>query len=234
MLRFYSYDGVTNYIKCGTGGLQGDSPEFMVFFLVTIHLWGRIFGKFPVTKGLVYPEDPRQGTHDSTRIQSCETFPRQRSRPSGNFRWFLTRYVQGRRYWSTWVISQNMSLLMTGWHVDRTLVNDILRKGTRGLYEHWSPHDIDLTSHIHGIVGSLPPSEQTIWLPHQNVQDPLLLTPLTRLYSVNTHNRELPQEGESRPVLSPTQRSLSRQIMKAWAPWSEVIVPPRIQGCLRN
>ena len=86
MLRFYSYDGVTNYIKCGTGGLQGDSPEFMVFFLVTVHLWGRIFGKFPVTKGLVYPEDPRQGTHDSTRIQSCETFPRQRSRPSGNFR----------------------------------------------------------------------------------------------------------------------------------------------------
>ncbi len=36
-------------------------------------------------------------------------------------------------------------------------------------------------------------------------------------------NRVLPQEGESRPVLSPTQRSLSRQIMKAWLSWSEVI-----------
>ena len=111
-----------------------------------------------------------------------------------------------------------------------------------------------------GNVSYLPPSEQTICLPRQNVQDPstwtlphllqlkqeynnlsvvqesyavqdppappsdtLLLTPLTSLYSVNTLNRELPQQGESRPVLPPTQRSLSRQIMKAWAPWTEVI-----------
>ena len=87
-------------------------------------------------------------------------------------------------------------------HVDRTLANAILRKGTRGLYQHWSPHDIDvatamiqmphgmggygmtpnaiaqisakvaMASRFLGIVGSLPPSEQTIWLPHQNVQDP--------------------------------------------------------------
>ena len=55
--------------------------------------------------------------------------------------------------------------------------------------------------------------------------DTLSLPPLTSLYSDNTHNKELPQhwQGESRPVLPPTQRSLSRQIMKAWAPWSEVI-----------
>ena len=31
--------------------------------------------------------------------------------------------------------------------------------------------------------------------------------------------------GESRPLLSPTQRSLSWQIMKTWASWSEVITP---------
>ena len=31
-------------------------------------------------------------------------------------------------------------------HVDRTLANVILRKGTRGLCQHWSPHDIDLTT----------------------------------------------------------------------------------------
>ena len=43
------------------------------------------------------------------------------------------------------------------------------------------------------------------------------------LYSANARNRELSQPGESRPVLSPTQRSPSRQIMKAWASWSEVI-----------
>ena len=42
ILRFYSYDGATNYLKCKTGGLQGDPPEFMVFCLVTLHLWGRI------------------------------------------------------------------------------------------------------------------------------------------------------------------------------------------------
>jgi hypothetical protein len=53
--------------------------------------------------------------------------------------------------------------------------------------------------------------------------DTLLLPPLTSLYSANARNRELPQQGESRPVLPPTQRSLSRQIMKAWAPWTEVI-----------
>ena len=182
-------------------------------------------------------------------------------------------------------------------HVDRTLTNVILRKGTRGLCQHWSPHDIDLAttmiqipqsmrgygmtpnaitqisdkvpmaSRFLGIVGSLLPSEQTICPPHQNVQDPstwtlshllelkqeynnlqikyncvvqesyvvqdpsapssvtLLLTPLTSLYSVITRNRELPQQGESRPVLSPTHCSLSRQIMKAWESWSEVIAP---------
>ena len=47
ILRFYSYDGATNYMKCKTGGLQGDPPEFMVFCLVTLHLWGRIFKMFP-------------------------------------------------------------------------------------------------------------------------------------------------------------------------------------------
>ena len=40
ILRYYSYDGATNYVKCKTGGLQGDSPEFMVFCHVTLHLWG--------------------------------------------------------------------------------------------------------------------------------------------------------------------------------------------------
>ena len=34
ILRFYSYDGTTNYLKCKTGGLQDDPPEFMFFCLV--------------------------------------------------------------------------------------------------------------------------------------------------------------------------------------------------------
>ena len=39
ILRFYSYDGATNYVKCKTGGLQGDPPEFMVLCLVTLSYW---------------------------------------------------------------------------------------------------------------------------------------------------------------------------------------------------
>jgi hypothetical protein len=43
ILRFYLYDGPTNYVLCRTGvqrGLQVDCPEFMVFCLVTLHLEG--------------------------------------------------------------------------------------------------------------------------------------------------------------------------------------------------
>ncbi len=58
-MRFYSHDGVTNYVKYKTGGLQGDPPEFMVFGLVTLHLWGRIFKKFGEVdlRGLDYDDD---------------------------------------------------------------------------------------------------------------------------------------------------------------------------------
>ena len=52
ILRYYSYDGATNYVKGKTGGLQGDSPEFMVFCHVTLHLWGRVFRMFPALRGL--------------------------------------------------------------------------------------------------------------------------------------------------------------------------------------
>ena len=57
ILRYYSYDGATNYVKCKTGGLQGDSPEFMVFCHVTLHLWGRVFKMFPALRGLAFADD---------------------------------------------------------------------------------------------------------------------------------------------------------------------------------
>jgi hypothetical protein len=57
ILRFYYYNGVTNYLKCKTGGLQGDPPEFMVFCLATLHLWGGIFKNFPELRGLAYADD---------------------------------------------------------------------------------------------------------------------------------------------------------------------------------
>jgi hypothetical protein len=50
VLRFYSYDGTTNYLKLKTGGLQGDCPEFMIFCIVTLHLWGILFRKYRATK----------------------------------------------------------------------------------------------------------------------------------------------------------------------------------------
>ncbi len=60
ILRFFSYDGVTNYLKLKTGGLQDDPPEFMVYCLVTLHLLGRIFELFPQLQGrrvLAYEDD---------------------------------------------------------------------------------------------------------------------------------------------------------------------------------
>ncbi len=44
-------------MKLKTGGLQGDPPEFMVYCLVPLHLWGRIFKMFPELRGLTYADD---------------------------------------------------------------------------------------------------------------------------------------------------------------------------------
>jgi hypothetical protein len=57
ILRFYSYDGATNYLKCKTGGLQGKRPLFIVFCLVTLHLWVRIFMMFPELRRLAHADD---------------------------------------------------------------------------------------------------------------------------------------------------------------------------------
>ena len=57
VLRFYSYDGATNDLKLKTGGLQGDCPEFMIFYIVTLHLWGILFRKYPELRGLAYADD---------------------------------------------------------------------------------------------------------------------------------------------------------------------------------
>jgi hypothetical protein len=58
------------------------------------------------------------------------------------------------------------------------------------------------------------------------VQDPpappsniLHLPPLTSLHSATTRNMELPQQGEPRKVQPPSQRTLSRQLMRAWPLW---------------
>jgi hypothetical protein len=47
----------------------------------------------------------------------------------------------------------------------------------------------------------------------------LLLPPLDSLYKDHVRNQELPQPGDTRPVMPPSQRALSKQMMKYWGPW---------------
>ena len=47
----------------------------------------------------------------------------------------------------------------------------------------------------------------------------LLLVFIRLMYTFRSFLRR----GESRPVLSPTHRTLSRQIMKTWEPWTTII-----------
>ena len=87
-------------------------------------------------------------------------------------------------------------------HVDTAIANAILKKGTRNSYHLWPKQDYDMTvtilqipytmggfgltpnvlaqstakvamaSRFLGFVGTLPPDEQTIWLPNQQAHDP--------------------------------------------------------------
>jgi hypothetical protein len=61
------------------------------------------------------------------------------------------------------------------------------------------------------------------------VQDPpaqappsefLLLPPLNCLYKANVRNQEPSQQGDSQPVMPPSQLTLSRQMMRDWEVWN--------------
>jgi hypothetical protein len=49
--------------------------------------------------------------------------------------------------------------------------------------------------------------------------EPLLSPPLDSLHKAHVRNQELPQPGDSRPVMPPSQRAISKQMMKKWEPW---------------
>jgi hypothetical protein len=53
--------------------------------------------------------------------------------------------------------------------------------------------------------------------------DTLLLPPLSSLYKVHMRNQEMPQTGDSRPVMPPSQHTLSRQMMKNLDIWVDKI-----------
>jgi len=62
------------------------------------------------------------------------------------------------------------------------------------------------------IVQDHPPSPSEI----------LLLPPLQSLCKAHARNQELPQPGDARPVMSPSQNALSEQMMKNWEPWEGI------------
>jgi len=47
----------------------------------------------------------------------------------------------------------------------------------------------------------------------------LLVPPLDNLYKDHVGNQVLPQSGDSRPVMSPSQNTLSKEMMKKWETW---------------
>jgi hypothetical protein len=71
-------------------------------------------------------------------------------------------------------------------------------------------------------VSQVPPSEF------------LLLLTLHGLYKTNVRNQEPPQPGDSRPVMPPSQRVLSRQMMRNWEIWNTNIQSLTITGCCDN
>jgi hypothetical protein len=46
----------------------------------------------------------------------------------------------------------------------------------------------------------------------------LLLPSLDILHKAHARNQEFPQPGDSRPVIPPSQRAISKQLMKKWEP----------------
>ena len=56
--------------------------------------------------------------------------------------------------------------------------------------------------------------------PPASPSETLLLPSLKCLYNANERTQERPQPGDSRPVMTPSQRTLSRQIMRKWEPWT--------------
>ena len=60
----------------------------------------------------------------------------------------------------------------------------------------------------------------TVQDPPVSPSDTLLLPPLKCLYTDNERIQERPQPGDSRPVIPPSNHTLSRQIMRKWEPWT--------------
>jgi hypothetical protein len=56
-LRYFDWDGQVHLAKGKTGGQQGDPLKMLIFNVTIRHLWGRVFGKFPEARAIVYADD---------------------------------------------------------------------------------------------------------------------------------------------------------------------------------
>ncbi len=167
VLRFYSYDGATNYLKLKTVGLQGDCPEFMIFCMVTLHLWVILFS----TGQSMFKED---GNLDfkmgKTKFLAKGTIS------AGHL------YERDQHFLRTIPVIQHMDKEFTPEytsanitlppqehfvsaqhrHVDTAIVNATLKKGTRNSFVHWHNQDYDMAvtmlqmSHTMGGFGLTP------------------------------------------------------------------------------
>ena len=85
-----------------------------------------------------------------------------------------------------------------------------------------TPHFLNLKTGYDILVNDHNCKVQEIYTVQDHPPSPnesLLLPPLDSLYKANVRNPELPQPGESRLVMSPSQNTLSKQMMKKWEFW---------------
>ena len=89
-----------------------------------------------------------------------------------------------------------------------------------------APHLLQLKSEYAVLLNKHNCKEQEMYIVQDQPLPPsetLLLPPLESLHKVYTRNQELPQPGDSRPVLPPSQHTLSKQMMKNMEVWEENI-----------
>ena len=81
-----------------------------------------------------------------------------------------------------------------------------------------TPHLLQLKREYENLVdkfGCVVQETITVQDPPAPPSDTLLLSPLKCLYKVNEHIQKSPHPGDSRPVLAPSQHTISRQIMRS-------------------
>ena len=89
-----------------------------------------------------------------------------------------------------------------------------------------APHLLQLKSEYEVLLNKHNCKEQESYIVEDQPlppSDTLLLPPLQSLYKVHIRNQEIPQTGDSRPVIPPSQHTLSREVMKNMDFWVDKI-----------